>query len=446
MNSPPLERTAELETELYQGGLEERLRALRQLCAQLGPRPHRGTNCHIHTSESFSVFRSPTEAVWQAAREGLAVLGINDHYTIAGHEEFRRACELAGIAAAFSLEAVAMDRDAEADGLLLNDPDNPGRVYLCGKGVTRNPPDSSVEMRNLARMRAAIERRNREMTEKVDALFKDRLHANGPTWESVRGLTPRGNATERHVAWATLKRLREWAAVRGVSLSEALANCCGAAPQAGADDAALQIFLRAKLLKAGAPCFVRESEEAFVSVEELRRIFLAFGSIPTYPVHSYPIHPLRASIRHFQPVEPDINVPRAVCLTQLADRFCSRWHHDLSFAFEVVLDHCDNRFFHPRTDRRFEPRHVTFDAIPGVGGLSGEFGILVTALGPAVCGVVGAALGAYLKGRQERKAKLRVGLDGVIEAEAQTPEEVEKLVTKAEEIWRRNQPKVIHKR
>jgi hypothetical protein len=289
MNSSPLQRTAELETELYQGGLEERLRALRQLCAQLGPRAHRGTNCHIHTSESFSVFRSPTEAVWQAAREGLAVLGINDHYTVAGHEEFRRACEIAGIAAAFSLEAVAMDREAEADGLLLNDPDNPGRVYLCGKGVTRNPPDSSTEMRNLARLRAALERRNREMTGKIDALFKDRLHADGPTWESVRKLTPRGNATERHVAWATLERLREWAAVQGVSLSEAIANCCGAAPRPGVDDAALQIFLRAKLLKAGAPCFVRESEEAFVSVEELRRIFLAFGSIPTYPVLGNPV-------------------------------------------------------------------------------------------------------------------------------------------------------------
>ena len=289
MNSPALERTAELEAELYQGGLEQRLSALRQLCAQLGPRPRRGTNCHIHTSESFSVFRSPTEAVWQAAREGLAVLGINDHYTIAGHDEFRRACEVAGIAATFSLEAVAMDRAAEADGLLLNDPDNPGRVYLCGKGVTRNPPDSSAEMRGLARLRAALERRNREMTEKVAALFQDRLHAAGPTWESVRALTPRNNATERHVAWATLARLREWALTVGVSLTEAIAICCGAAPPAGADDAALQIFLRAKLLKAGAPCFVRESEEAFVSVAELRKIFLAFGSIPTYPILGNPV-------------------------------------------------------------------------------------------------------------------------------------------------------------
>ena len=201
----------------------------------------------------------------------MAVLGINDHYTIAGHEEFRRACDIAGIAAAFSLEAVAMDRDAEARGVLLNDPDNPGRVYLCGKGVTRVPSDSSAEMRNLSRMRAALARRNREITEKVAALFEERMQADGPTWESVRALTPRGNATERHVAWATLARLRAWAATQGVPLTEAISKCCGAAPPPAADDAALQIFLRAKLLKAGAPCFVREAEEAFVSVEELRR-------------------------------------------------------------------------------------------------------------------------------------------------------------------------------
>jgi len=289
MSSSASQGTTQLEQQLYHGGLDERLRALGQLCAQLGPRERRGTNCHIHTSESFSVFRSPAEAVWQAAREGLAVLGINDHYTIAGHAEFRRACEIAGIAAAFSFEAVAMDRDAEAQDVLLNDPDNPGRVYLCGKGVTRTPAESSPEMQMLARMRAALERRNREITAEVGELFEERMRAPGPTWESVVGLTPRGNATERHVAWATLARLREWAAIEGVPLSEAMTKCCGVAPPAEVDDAALQIFLRGKLLKAGAPCFVREYEEAFVSVAELRRIFLAFGSIPTYPILGNPV-------------------------------------------------------------------------------------------------------------------------------------------------------------
>jgi len=289
MNHPTAEQTKGLETELYQGTLEQRTAALAQLCAQLGPRPRRGTNGHIHTSESFSVFRSPTEAVWQAAREGLAVLGINDHYTVAGHEEFRRACEVAGIAATFSLEAVAMDRDAAESGLKLNDPDNPGRIYLCGKGVTRIPSESLPEMQSLARMRGALERRNREITAKVIKLFRDRLGEDGPTWENVVALTPRGNATERHVAYAVLLRLRELETKSGKPLAEIMTALCGATPPAGGDDASLQIFLRAKLLKAGAPCYVPEDAEAFVSVAELRGIFLAFGAIPTYPVLGNPV-------------------------------------------------------------------------------------------------------------------------------------------------------------
>jgi hypothetical protein len=279
----------ELEAALCGESLENRLAALGELCARLGERSPRGTNCHIHTNESFSVFRSPSEAVWQAAQQDLAVLGINDHYTVAGYEEFRRACEIAGIAAVFSLEAVAMDRGAEASRLLLNDPDNPGRIYLCGKGVTRIPSDSSVAAQSLARMRVGLERRNREMTTKIAQVFRERLSAEGPTWEDVRALTPRGNATERHVAWAALVRLRALAAERGAPVTEVVERCCAAVPPAEADDAALQIFLRAKLLKAGTPCYVRESDEAFVSSEELREMFLAFGAIPTYPVLGNPV-------------------------------------------------------------------------------------------------------------------------------------------------------------
>jgi len=281
----------DLEAALEGGTLESRLAALREACAHLDKRQIRGTNCHIHTNESFSAFHSPSEAVWQAAREGVAALGINDHYTLAGHEEFREACKIAGIAAVFSMEAVAMDRAAEAAHLLLNDPDNPGRVYLCGKGITRTLPDSSVPAKNLARMRAALERRTREMTGKVAQVFLDRLDAKGPTWDDVLRLTPRGNATERHVSLAALRRLQELADERRVPLSQVIERCCGSAPPSDANDAALQIFLRSKLLKAGAPGYVAETPDAFVSSEELRQMFLAMGSVPTYPVLGNPVTP-----------------------------------------------------------------------------------------------------------------------------------------------------------
>jgi hypothetical protein len=277
------------EAALYGSSLEERLGALRELCAQAGARERRGTNCHIHTSESFSVFRSPSEAVWQGVREGIALLGINDHYTVAGHDEFRQACAIAGIEAAFSMEAVGMDRAAEAAGLLLNDPDNPGRVYLCGKGITRIPPAASAAAKNLATMCAALARRNREMTALVTRLFRERLDGDGPSWEDVLALTPRGNATERHLSRAALIRLRALAAQRGEDLAQVIQRACGATPPAAADDAALQNFLRAKLLKAGMPCYVPETEDAFISSADLRAMFLAFGAIPTYPILGNPV-------------------------------------------------------------------------------------------------------------------------------------------------------------
>jgi len=77
----------------------------------------------------------------------------------------------------------------------------------------------------------------------------------------------------------------------GTPLAQLVTRLCGVAPPAEASDAALQIFLRAKLLKAGTPAYVAESEDAFVPTEELRQMFLALGSIPTYPVLGNPVTP-----------------------------------------------------------------------------------------------------------------------------------------------------------
>ena len=279
---------AELESALSSGTAEARLDALRQLCASTPRTPRLGTNLHVHTNESFSVFRSPSEAVWQAVQQGVAVFGINDHYTVAGHDEFRSACQIARIPAAFSMEAVAMDHDAEARRELTNDPGNPGRTYLCAKGITRIPPDHSPAMQRLRTMRAALERRNREMTDRVRTLFRDRVNAEGPAWDDVVALTPRGNTTERHISKAVLLRLRSLAESSGEPLSGLVTRCCGAKPPKQ-DDAALQNFIRSRLLKAGAPCYVEESPDAFLSLEDMRDLFLAFGSIPTYPVLGNPI-------------------------------------------------------------------------------------------------------------------------------------------------------------
>jgi hypothetical protein len=62
---------------------------------------------------------------------------------------------------------------------------------------------------------------------------------------------------------------------------------------------------------------------------------------------------------------------------------------------------------------------------------------LAAVAGPALGGI----LGAWLHAKYGRKVRLKIG---DIEAEAQTEEQVQKLLKQAEEFQQRNQPKVIH--
>ena len=55
--------------------------------------------------------------------------------------------------------------------------------------------------------------------------------------------------------------------------------------------------------------------------------------------------------------------------------------------------------------------------------------------------VIGTAVGVWLHAKYGRRVRLKVG---DIEAEAQTAEQVEKLLARALEIQQHNQPKVIH--
>jgi hypothetical protein len=257
-----------------------------------------GINTHVHTAKSFAYFASPAEAVWNAYLERIAVFGINDHYTLAGHEEFGAACRLLGIAPMFSLEAVAMWEEAEAAGATVNDPANPGRTYLTAKGVTRALPAGSRGAADLARMNAALLERNRAIAAKLAALLEERLGVKDALrWEDVIALTPHGQPTERHLCEAaarSIERLFPELEARG----RAAAALVGAAVEPGAagDPARLQEAIRAHLVKAGRPAYVPESRQAFLPVERLVSLALDLGAVPTYPVLLDPVTPWEADL------------------------------------------------------------------------------------------------------------------------------------------------------
>jgi len=284
--------------ELNYDGKERRLsrldalRELKRLEAEgVIPPPRRriGVNVHVHTSESFSIFRSPTEAAWAGYRAGLEVMGINDHYTISGHAEFREACRILGLKATFSIEAMAMSEEAKKSGERYNDPKNPGRIYLCGKGVIKDLEAGSSSEHLLRSIRKAFRERCEKMTEKANSLLSSVAPSLRLSFDEVLKLTPRGNVTERHVAQAIVETIRsEFPSKEDrKNLLERLIGKIGDEDLSREDK--LQNLVRNRLLKAGGPAYVEEPEEAFPSIERMIKIFRDYGAIPTYPVLGNPI-------------------------------------------------------------------------------------------------------------------------------------------------------------
>ncbi len=276
---------------IYSESLDNRLEVLRDYVRENPKEFNNGfVNLHIHTNESFSVFTSPTEAVFHAYQQDVKYFGINDHYTIAGHPEFRAACDIAGLRACFSMEAISMDRDAAGQNFRYNDPDNPGRIYIVGKGVTSSLNMGSTGWRNLSSILKNVRRRNKKIAKKLREYASSRGVNVDYSFDDALALTPRGITTERHVVQAfcmkiqsmgkTLEKQRElFYKITDVEFTEEKLKDVGA----------LLDTVRALLTKAGKPCYVEEDPGSFTTIENLVGIYRELGAIPTYPMVGFPI-------------------------------------------------------------------------------------------------------------------------------------------------------------
>ncbi len=284
--------------KLYSNLKSERLEALRELVKESGKKIENGyVNLHIHTNESFSVFRSPTEAVWEAFNSNIEYYGINDHYSIDGHPEFQEACSIAGIKAVFGIEAMAMNEELRKKGIRLNDPNNPGRNYLVGKGIVRDLQKGSKAYKIFEGIKGAIQLRNKRMAECINRYFKENGYDIDFSYNDVVSLTPHGNATERHVVQAVCEKIESiypdlqqqievYNKLLGYKFTEEELK----------DIPLLHAIVREKLVKSGAPCYVEEDKEAFTSLENMIMIFREYGAIPIYPILGKPVTEWEADI------------------------------------------------------------------------------------------------------------------------------------------------------
>ena len=218
-------------------------------------------NAHLHTPYSFSAFSSIEEALDKAAEEGVKVVGINDFYSTDGYGEWKEGCARRGLFPLFGIEFIALNAEDQAAGLRVNDPNNPGRTYISGKGLACPPILSGEPLRQLQAVRAESNAQVERMCAKLNEWLKAEGYEIVLDFKEIREKLTRGSIRERHLA----KALR-------------LALC----PEVE-NPAQVENDLRSKLLKAGGPAFVPEDPKAFLPMETVQRIIEAAGGIPTYP-------------------------------------------------------------------------------------------------------------------------------------------------------------------
>ena len=235
-------------------------------------------NLHCHTFFSYNGYGySPTALAWLAKKEGWAAAGIVDFDVLDGVEEFLAACDLAYLRGAAGLETrVYIPEFATRE---INSPGEPGIFYLMGIGYTQSRA-AGAAAETLARMRETAAERNRAMLAKLNAHLEP---VRADYERDVLSLTPRGNATERHMleAYDRLARVRFperkalvafWAAKLGVGEEEI---------QKLVDNPhALRDVIRSKLMKKGGVGYMAPTPEAFPRVAEVNQMTIACGALP----------------------------------------------------------------------------------------------------------------------------------------------------------------------
>jgi len=276
-----------------------------QAAAGTAPKQRPRVNSHIHLPPNFSAFDSIAQAVSLAAGQGVGVVGVSNYYYHDVYGEYVERARRCGIFPLFGLEIIALIDELVRRGVLINDPGNPGRIYICGKGITRFGRMTDEAERLMGVIRRNDEKRMAEMTARLAGIFAERglpTHLDDHAIIDMvvrRHGCPRGIVVlqERHVAQAFQEVLFE--RVRPPERIERLGRILGTASMAASGDDAvtMQNEIRSHLMKAGKPAFVAET---FVSFEEAHRLILELGGIGCYPTLADGASPICA---YEEPVE-----------------------------------------------------------------------------------------------------------------------------------------------
>lgn len=242
-------------------------------------------NCHVHTPYSFSAFESIDQVFRMAKDEDVVVVGINDFFVADGYDEFYRKALSLKIFPEFNIEFIGLLKEEQKKEIRVNDPNNPGRTYFCGKGLDYPFHISAENKKLLSKVIECSQQQIKEMIEKINAIL---LKINSPfllDYEKIKKEFAKELVRERHIAKAIRVYINRFFTeykdiqnfysklFNGKSLKSDLQNF-----------ASIEEEIRTNLLKAGGLAFVPETEEAFLPIEKIIEIICDAGGVPCYPV------------------------------------------------------------------------------------------------------------------------------------------------------------------
>jgi hypothetical protein len=238
----------------------------------------------MHTPYSFSAFTDISQALNIAVNENVKVAGINDFYTTDGYSEWAEACAGRKIFPLFNIEYISLNRDDQSAGIKVNDPNNPGRTYLSGKGLAFPAKLEEPYASKLESVRLESNLQVQKMCDKLNEVLANSNAGFNLDYEDIKSNMTKGMVRERHLA----KALREKINARFTASEDQLliykTIFGGKALKSDIGNfAAIENEIRGNLLKAGGAAFIPESPEAFLDMEDVCQIILKSGGIPTYP-------------------------------------------------------------------------------------------------------------------------------------------------------------------
>lgn len=242
-------------------------------------------NGHIHSPYSFSAFNNLTQAFQLASAERVNILGINDFYTTRGYKEFYDISRKFRIFPLFNIEFMGLIKDFQKNGIQINDPNNPGRIYFSGKGLDYPVHNNGKSHNKLERLIEDSHSQIREMVIKASDLLNSLDENLYLDFDEILNNYTRGMVRERHIA--RVLRIKIFEKYKSTEERKEFLKKLYGGRDSSADinnNSALENEIRGILLKSGGAAFVPEDPKAFLELDEIIRIIVDLGGIPCYPV------------------------------------------------------------------------------------------------------------------------------------------------------------------